>query len=230
MGQRRDERNVARHISLACADSSSFVTVAAINNSAILSLWIIRVGLRARVVVAARPGRGGVPFNSVRFKGSLLRIRRACLFRGMRRSSPFEDMACDLVDHLERCRISFFSRSSVIVFVIASTSYLGNHRRRIIIFLFKRCTPSIFRVIKTKQEWKIKSGTNEKEQPEQATVRRGWKKIFAKALSSHLPAKLSRWSFYCVRIARATGENYCESTEHVDVNTARARLPHEPRG
>lgn len=52
------------------------------------------------------------------------------------------------------------------------------------------------------------------------------KKIFAKALSSHLPAKLSRCSFYCVRIARATGvENYCESTEHVHVNTARARLP-----
>lgn len=56
-------------------------------------------------------------------------------------------------------------------------------------------------------------------------VRRG-AKIFPKALSSHLPAKLSRWSFYCVRIARATGgESYCESTEHVDVNTARARLP-----
>jgi len=47
-----EERNEGRHdISLACADSSSFVTVAAINNSAILSLWIIRVGLRTWAVV-----------------------------------------------------------------------------------------------------------------------------------------------------------------------------------
>lgn len=41
-------RGEGRHdISLACADSSSFVTVAAINNSTVLSLWIIRVGLSA---------------------------------------------------------------------------------------------------------------------------------------------------------------------------------------
>lgn len=57
-----EERNEARHISLACADSSSFVTVAAINNSAILSLRIIRVGLlRCRL-----RGRGGV-FRSIQF-------------------------------------------------------------------------------------------------------------------------------------------------------------------
>lgn len=52
-----EERNEGRHdISLACADSSSFVIVAAINNSAILSLWIIRVGLRAWAVVAVCSG------------------------------------------------------------------------------------------------------------------------------------------------------------------------------
>lgn len=52
-----EERNEGRHdISLACADSSSFVTVAAINNSAILSLWIIRVGLRTWAVVAIGSG------------------------------------------------------------------------------------------------------------------------------------------------------------------------------
>lgn len=53
IGRGNEERNEGRHdISLACADSSSFVTVAAINNSAILSLWIIRVGLRTWAVVA----------------------------------------------------------------------------------------------------------------------------------------------------------------------------------
>lgn len=52
-----EERNEACHdISLACADSSSFVTVAAINNSAILSLWIIRIGLRSWAVVVVGPG------------------------------------------------------------------------------------------------------------------------------------------------------------------------------
>lgn len=61
-GRKEEERNEARHISLACADSSSFVTVAAINNSAILSLRIIRVGLlRCRL-----RGRGGV-FRSIQF-------------------------------------------------------------------------------------------------------------------------------------------------------------------
>lgn len=63
-----EERNEGRHdISLACADSSSFVTVAAINNSAILSLWIIRVGLRTWAVVAVGSGLGwcSVQFSSV---------------------------------------------------------------------------------------------------------------------------------------------------------------------
>ena len=52
----RSEREGRHDISLACADSSSFVTVAAINNFAILSLWIIRVGLsalRVRIRVAS---------------------------------------------------------------------------------------------------------------------------------------------------------------------------------
>lgn len=57
-------RNEGRHdISLACADSPSFVTVGAINNSAVLSLWIIRVGLRR--AVAAPVGVESVQFSSV---------------------------------------------------------------------------------------------------------------------------------------------------------------------
>lgn len=53
------EREGCHDISLACADSSSFVTVAAINNFAILSLWIIRVGLSLRIAAEALvPGAG----------------------------------------------------------------------------------------------------------------------------------------------------------------------------
>lgn len=67
----KERRGEGRHdISLACADSSSFVTVAAINNSGVLSLWIIRVGLRWAVArVAHVYYRGGIPFNSVQFRG-----------------------------------------------------------------------------------------------------------------------------------------------------------------
>lgn len=94
--RRREERNEARHISLACADSSSFVTVVAINNSAILSLWIIRVGLRARAAVAP----AGVVFRSIQFglRGRYNGLEKHA-FQGMCHSS-LGDMACDLGVHL----------------------------------------------------------------------------------------------------------------------------------
>lgn len=110
-GRRREERNEARHISLACADSSSFVTVAAINNSAILSLWIIRVGLCARAVVAPV----GVVFRSIQFglRGRYNGLEEHA-FQGMCHSS-LGDMACDLVVHLGTC--SLFSPVSNIFFM-----------------------------------------------------------------------------------------------------------------
>ena len=64
----KERRGEGRHdISLACADSSSFVTVAAINNSGVLSLWIIRVGLRWAVARVAHVYTIGVGFRSIRF-------------------------------------------------------------------------------------------------------------------------------------------------------------------
>ena len=101
-GCREEWRNEGRHdISLACADSSSFVTVAAINNSTVLSLWIIRVGL-GRAVAVALVGVGSVQFSSVQgvptrdWKGTSLRGCHSC----------HSDMASILNVHLVRSSLS----------------------------------------------------------------------------------------------------------------------------
>lgn len=66
---------------------------------------------------------------------------------------------------------------------------------------YPRLRSSISARLKSRKKQKKKGG-GRNGRDRTAAVRRG-KKIFAKALSSHLPAKLSRWSFYCVRIAKA---------------------------